>query len=279
MQYTIFDEIKMFLLRHRRVVVPILCLLLVGGVMSFFVEGYSTRLENEEFNEIQMYMLNIRRQDEHIYNPLNVEIVEKEVEGIDVSSFQGDIDWEKVKAAGTDFAIIRCGFRNLTNDEIHVDSKFHYNISEANRLEIPVGVYFYSTAINEKEALEEASFVLNLIKDYDVIYPVVYDFEMFNENRTKGVSNGRINNNAIKFLDYIRAHGYHGMLYTNLRGIENRWYLDNFEGYGIWYAQYIDVPTYYGSYDMWQYTDVGRIDGIDVNVDLNHSYVAYEVIN
>ena len=279
MQYTIFDEIKMYLLRHRKIVVPILCLLLVGGVMSFFVEGYSARLKNEEFNEIQMYMLNIRRQDEHIYNPLNVEIVEKEVEGIDVSSFQGDIDWNKVKESGIDYAIIRCGFRNLTNEEIHVDNKFHYNISEANRLGIPVGVYFYSTAINEKEAFEEASFVLNLIKDYEVIYPVVYDFEMFNEKRTKGVSDGRINNNAIKFLDYIRAHGYHGMLYTNLRGIESHWYLDNFEGYRIWYAQYIDIPTYYGHYDMWQYTDSGRVDGIDVAVDLNHSYIAYEVVN
>ena len=198
--------------------------------------------------------------------------------GIDVSSWQGKIDWEKVKATGIDFVMIRCGFRNLTNDEIHVDKTFHYNIKEANRLNIPVGVYFYSTAINEKEALEEATFVLNLIKDYDIIYPVAYDFELFNDKRTKGISDRTINNNAVKFLDYIRAHGYNGMIYTNLNAINNHWNLNKFEGYRIWYAQYIDISTYEGKYDMWQYTDNGRVDGIIGGVDLNESYISYKVI-
>lgn len=278
MEYTTTDIVKSFLLRNRKIVVPLLSLIIVIVLVSVFEEGYSSRLKNEEFSEIQGYLLEIREKDKDIYNPLNIEFIEETVKGIDVSSWQGDIDWEKVKASGIDYVMIRCGFRNLTNDEIHVDKKFRYNISEANRLGIPVGVYFYSTAINEREALEEATFVLNLIKDYEVIYPVVYDFEMFNENRTEGISDRTINNNAVKFLDYIRAHGYNGMLYTNLSAINKHWDLKKFEGYGIWYAQYIDQATYEGKYEMWQYADNGVVDGIVGDVDLNESYISYKVI-
>lgn len=227
----------------------------------------------------KVFLLEIREKDKDIYNKLEVEEVEKVVKGIDVSSWQGDINWDKVKNTGIDFVMIRCGFRNLSNDEIHEDNKFAYNIKEANRVGIPVGIYFYSTAINEKEVLEEATFVLNLIKDYEVIYPVVYDFELFNQKRTKGVNIKRINDNAVKFLDYLRAHGYRGMLYSNLNALNNYWNLDLFEGYKLWYAQYIDKVTYDGKYDMWQYTDKGRIDGIKGYVDLNESYYDYVVVN
>lgn len=278
MEYTTIDIVKSFLLRNRKIVISLLSLIIVIVLVSVFEEGYSSRLKNEEFSEIQSYLLEIRDKDKDIYNPLNIEFVEETVKGIDVSSWQGDIDWDKVKASGIDYVMIRCGFRNLTNDEIHVDKKFHYNITEANRLGIPVGVYFYSTAINEKEVLEEATFVLSLIKDYEIIYPVVYDFEMFNENRTEGISDRTINNNAVKFLDYIRAHGYIGMLYTNLSAINKHWDLEKFEGYGIWYAQYIDQATYEGKYEMWQYADNGVIDGIVGDVDLNESYISYKVV-
>ncbi|MGN1371168.1 MAG: glycoside hydrolase family 25 protein [Candidatus Coprovivens sp.] len=277
MEYTTSDFMKNFLLRNKKVVIPILSLVIVIVLFSVFKEGYSSRLANEEFSEIQGYLLEIRERDKSIYNPLNIVFVDRVSKGIDVSSWQGDIDWEKVKKTGIDYVMIRCGFRNLTNDEIHVDKKFHYNIQEANRLEIPVGVYFYSTAVNEREVLEEATFVLNLIKDYEIIYPVVYDFEMFNENRTIGVSDRTINNNAIKFLDYIRAHGYIGMLYTNLNALNNHWNINKFDGYGIWYAQYIDRATYDGDYSMWQYADNGIINGIVGKVDLNESYITYEI--
>ncbi len=278
MELTLNDQLKSFILRNRKIVIPILCLIVLVVLLSVFQEGYASRIENEEFSEIQNFLEEIRDRDKDIYNKLDVALYEETVKGIDVSSWQGEIDWEKVKATGIDYVMIRCGFRNLTNDEIHVDKTFHYNIKEANRLGIPVGVYFYSTAINEKEALEEASFVLNLIKDYDVIYPVAYDFEMFNEKRTKNVSDRTINNNAIKFLDYIRAHGYNGMIYTNLSALNKHWNIEMFEGFRIWYAQYIDKSTYEGKYDMWQYTDNGRVDGIVGEVDLNESYIAYKVV-
>lgn len=278
MQYSYFDEFKNFALQRKREVVFVLSLLIVSVLLSVFHDGYSKRVKNEEFEEIQGYLLELREKDKDIYNELEVREIERTVKGIDVSSWQGEINWDKVKNAGIDFVMIRCGFRNLSNDEIHEDSRFAYNIKEANRVGIPVGVYFYSTAINEKEVLEEATFVLNLIKDYDVIYPVVYDFELFNQKRTKGVNIKRINDNAVKFLDYLRAHGYMGMLYTNLNAINNHWNLELFEGFKLWYAQYIDEVTYEGKYDMWQYTDRGRIDGIKGYVDLNESYLDYEVI-
>lgn len=278
MQYTNIDVFKAFALRHRKIVNIILSLLIVSVLIYLFNDGYSSRMNNEPFSEIQNVYLDMRVKDFDVYNKLNVRELKKEVRGLDVSSFQNEIDWNELKKSDIDYVMIRCGFRNLTNEELYVDKYFHRNIKEANRLGIPVGVYFYSTAISEKEAIEEASFVLNTIKDYDVTYPIAYDFEMFNQNRTIGVSDKTINNNALKFLDYVSAHGYNGMLYTNLRAIESHWNLELFKNYKIWYAQYIDVPTYDGEYDMWQYTDRGSISGIDGNVDLNTSYIAYEII-
>lgn len=278
MQYTYNDIFKSFMLRNRKLVIVILSLLIVSVLIYVFNEGYSSRMENENFSEIQSLYLDMRVKDQDIYNMLDVKIVNKEVKGIDVSSFQGEIDWNKIKESDIDYVMIRCGFRNLTNSELHVDKYFYRNIEAVNKLGIPAGVYFYSTAINEREAIEEASFVLNIIKDYDITYPIAYDFEMFNQNRTLGVSDKKINNNALKFLDYIEVHGYYGMLYTNLRAIENHWNLEKFNDYKIWYAQYIDIPIYDGNYDMWQYSDTGRVDGILGDVDLNYSYIAYEVI-
>lgn len=274
----VLNKIKYFIMKNNKLVVLFLVLLMVLVLVSVFKEGYSLRTE-DDFSEIQGYLEEIRNRDRDIRNKLEVKEINKTVKGIDVSSFQGDINWDKVKESGVEFVMVRCGYRNLTNEEIHEDSKFRYNISEANRVGIPVGVYFYSTAISEKEVLEEASFVLNLIKDYDVIYPVVYDFELFNQKRTVGFNDKYINDNALRFLDYMIAHGYMGMLYTNLNAIKYHWNLDNFNGYKLWYAQYIDVATYEGKYDMWQYSDSGRIDGIVGNVDLNEAYFTYEVIN
>lgn len=279
MQYSLFEKYKNFILKYRSRIVFFLSVLMLVVLMCCFHDGYSTRMESEAFGEIQNFISKIESRDKDIYNKLVVDIVPKNVKGIDVSEWQGDIDWDKVKESGIDFVMIRCGFRNLSNEEIIEDAKFRYNISEANRLGIPVGVYFYSTAINKKEALEEATFVLNLVKDYDVIYPIAYDFELFNQKRTTGVSDKVINDNAIYFLDYIRSHGYHGMLYSNLRALNNHWNIEKFLGYNLWYAQYIDMATYEGEYAMWQYADNGRVDGIKGNVDLNEGYLAYEVID
>lgn len=279
MQYSKFEQIKNFSLQHRNIVVLFLCLIITLCVVIPLSFSLKSQTQVEEFSEIQKFLLETQEKDKDIYNRKKYVEVKKISKGIDVSSFQGDIDWEKVKESGIDFVMIRCGFRNLTISDLGVDNKFHYNISEANRLGIPVGIYFYSTAINEIEAIEEATFVLNLIKDYDITYPVVYDFELFNQKRTKGVTADVINKNADLFLNYMETHGYKGMLYFNLTALDYYWNLDYFSNKKLWLAHYANGIDYEGQFDMWQYADNGRIDGIKGNVDLNISYFSYEEVN
>jgi len=277
MEYSRMYKIKNYLLQHRVFVVSLLCLTIMGILFYVYKDSYGNRLENGEFSEIYTYLLEIKENDKDIYQNLELKEIKKEVKGIDVSSWQGDIDWEEVKEENLDFVIIRCGYRNLSNSEIHEDKNFKYNISEANRLGIPVGVYFYSTAISEKEALEEASYVLNLIKDYDIIYPVVYDFELYNSKRTEGISIAKINDNALTFLDYIDAHGYQAMLYSNKRYLEDIWITEDLGYYKLWYAYYSDLEEEV-NYDMIQYSDTGSIKGISTKVDLNRANFSYEVV-
>lgn len=275
MNYSVIDRIKIFILQHKKIVVFLLCFGMVGILFSVFKDGYSMR--EDDFSEIQKYMMEIREKDKSIYNNLMYTELKEETNGIDVSSFQGDIDWEKVKEVNLDFVIIRCGYRNLSNEEIHEDSKFRYNISEANRLGIPVGVYFYSTARNERETLEEATFVLNLIKDYEILYPVVYDFELFDSKRTEGVSVDRVNDNALYFLDYIALHGYKAMFYSNNSYLERVWKEENYGEYKFWLAQYDGELI--RDYDMLQYSDKGTVQGITGYVDLDKANFKYEKIS
>ena len=273
------DKIKNFILKNKIPIIIILSIVLIIIITFISYLIFMSNFKTYDVDEVNKFYEEISEKDKDIYNSLNVKEVKKKTLGIDISSWQGDINFAKVKNSGIDFIMIRCGFRNLSNDEIHEDSKFKYNIKEANSYEIPVGIYFYGTAINEKEALEEASYVLNLIKDYDVTYPVVYDFELFNEKRTKGVDDETINNNALRFLSYIEKHGYKGMLYTNYTALTYHWKSELFNSYKLWYAHYVDNYSYEGVYDMWQYANNGRIDGIVGNVDLNESYISYEIID
>ena len=278
MYYSFIDKFKNFAIQHRRIVVLFFCCCILGIFAYVFNVSYAERSTNGEFDEIQKLIAVYRENDKKIQNKVQIKKVDKVAKGIDVSSWQGEINFSKVKKSGVDFVIIRCGFRQQVGSEIKQDKRFEDNIKEATKYGIPVGVYFYSTAITQKEVLEEASFVLNLIDKYEIIYPVVYDFEMFNSGRTKGVSDSIINKNAKTFLSYIEEHGYNVMLYSNLRAINKHWKMDEFKDYKVWFAQYLDKATYEGEYEMWQYSDTGRVDGIKGNVDLNESYVTYEKV-
>lgn len=254
---------------------------LVIGFITLFVvlhnnsnDIYKNNKDNID-SKTALYLRNLRKKDKKIYNKTKVKLIEGEFKGIDVSSWQGDIDFEKLSQTGIDYIMIRCAFRSVETDEIKLDSKFVYNITEAMKYEIPVGVYFYSTAINKIEALEEASYVINLIDNYEIEMPIVYDFEIFNQYRAKETYAKQINENALAFLDYVEEHGYEGMLYTNLHSLEHYWDYDNFNDYNIWFAQYMDDKNYSKDYFMWQYSSNGRIDGIVGNVDLNESYYMF----
>lgn len=206
--------------------------------------------------------------------------------GIDVARYQGTIDWQEVARSGIDFAMVRVGYRSMANGEIVADSNGRYNLQEAAKAGIPLGVYFFSTAVTEEEAKEEAAWIAELIGGYPITYPVVYDCENFNdpESRQYGMSREERTDIALVFLKTIEDLGYEGMFYASRMDLENEWEMSRIEeDYKIWVAQYPAEPypatpqsSYEGTHHMWQYTKDGSIPGITQNVDLNIAYFGYE---
>ena len=194
--------------------------------------------------------------------------------GIDVSSHQGRINWAQVAASGVDFAIIRCGFRGQSVGAIYEDAYFKTNVAGATANGIKVGIYFYSTAINENEALEEAAWVVKKISTYRITYPVVYDFEDFGAYRCSGVGGAQATSNALTFLNFVRANGYEPMMYANKSDITTRMSRGSFNC-KFWLAHYTKQTDYKGSFNMWQYTSRGSVPGISGNVDMDIAYFSY----
>ncbi len=201
--------------------------------------------------------------------------------GIDVSKWQGKIDWQRVKNAGINFAIIRIGYR-AENGVIYKDANADYNIQQANKAGILIGVYFFSTAINSDEAVKEAKWVESMIESYPISYPVVYDCEGFlsSQSRMYALSKEQRTQNAVAFLSHIKNIGYDAMFYGAKTDLEGHWNMPSIEkSYKVWVAHYpsvtypkIAVPDYAGRTDMWQYTNKGSVDGIKGNVDMVVSY-------
>lgn len=194
--------------------------------------------------------------------------------GIDVSKWNKEIDWEKVKDAGVEFVIIRCGYRGSSTGSLVIDPFFEQNIKGAEAAGLDVGIYFFTQAINEVEAVEEASMVLSLIKNYYITYPVFID--------TEGAGgNGRADNLNVEkrtavckaFCDTIENGGFEAGVYASKNWYNNRLDVEKLDDYRIWLAEYRAFPTYEDYYDMWQYTSKGSVDGIEGNVDLNVSYI------
>ena len=187
--------------------------------------------------------------------------------GIDVSHHQGVIDWEAVKAAGVDFAIIRCGFgMDLPEQD---DKQWSRNASECERLGIPYGVYFYSYAVTAEMAVEEGAHAVRLLQGYDPDLPVFYDME---ENRQLVVGNSGLAEIARIFCDIVSSKGYEVGVYASLNWWE--YYLTDavFENWYRWVAEWRPSCSYNGRYEMWQYTSEGSVNGISGNVDMNYWY-------
>ena len=194
--------------------------------------------------------------------------------GIDVSAHQGRINWAQVAASGVDFAIIRCGFRGQSVGAIYEDAYFKTNVAGATANGIKVGIYFYSTAVNENEALEEAAWVVKKISTYRITYPVVYDFEDFGAYRCAGVGGAQATSNALTFLNFVRSNGYEPMMYANKSDITSRMSRGSFNC-KFWLAHYTSQTDYKGSFNMWQYTSRGSVPGIAGNVDMDVAYFSY----
>ena len=192
--------------------------------------------------------------------------------GVDVSRHQGWIDWEKVKAAGYEFAIIRVGYRGYGEEGlVCLDEQFDTNIQNAQAAGLDVGVYFFAQAINEEEAKEEAEFVLEHIAGYELQLPVVYDPESIldDEARTDDVSGEQFTKNTEVFCSMIEEAGYQPMIYSNMLWEAYEFDLERLEQYPIWYADYEPLPQTPYHFDFWQYTNAGSVDGITGRTDLN----------
>lgn len=199
------------------------------------------------------------------------------VKGVDVSYYQGEIDWSAVKAGGVDFAILRLGYRGYGSGKLMLDEQFLSYIKGATAAGINVGVYFFSQAVSVKEALEEADMVLEYIKDYDVSFPVCYDWEpIFNdEARTDDISRRTLTDCAIAFCDRVKQAGYTPMIYFTKWMGYTLYDLSRLTDYEFWFAQYSTAPTCYYDLDMWQYTSSGSVPGISGRVDMNWSSKDY----
>ncbi len=193
-------------------------------------------------------------------------------EGIDISEHNGDINWEKVKASGIDFAMIRIGGRGYGDEgKMYADERAIENIEGAKKAGIKVGVYFYSQAISPEEAIEEADYVKTLLGDIKLDYPVAYDWEIVkdDEARTDTVTAACTTECARAFCDRVRENGYTPIIYSPSRELYFKYDLSRLADIDIWYCEYSDVPTFYYQFSMWQYSSTAVVDGIDGQVDLN----------
>lgn len=230
--------------------------------------------------------------DESLGNGASVDVSKQEKTaksiGIDVARYQGKIDWKAVAAEGIDFAMIRVGYRSTVSGEINEDPYAAYNIINARANNIDVGIYFFSSAVTEAEAAEEANWAADFIKNYSITYPVAYNCEGFSDSDSRQYALTREERSvlAVKFLDTIRERGYTPMFYASKYEMENNkmWDMTTIGNkFKVWVAWYPENPypstekaSYNGEYHMWQYTSNGTVSGINGAVDINVSYMDIE---
>lgn len=199
--------------------------------------------------------------------------------GIDVSKFNGNIDWTKVRESGVSYVIIRSGFRGYGSGVLVEDTMFRQNIKGATAAGLKVGVYFFTQAVNEVEAVEEASMVLSQISGYKISYPIFIDVEASGAAGNTGRADGLDYNTRTKvinaFCSTIQNAGYSAGVYASKSWLTGKFNPGALGAYKIWLAQYNTTPTYSGRYNMWQYSSKGRVNGISGNVDMNLSYLGY----
>lgn len=189
--------------------------------------------------------------------------------GIDISKWQEDVDFEKIKNEGVEFVFIRVGTAKGINGEYVIDPKFERNITEANKYDIPVGLYYYSYANSVEQAICDAEWVIEQIADYKVDLPIVFDWEEWNNFNSYQMSFYKLTTSATAFLDTCASHGYEGMLYSSKSYLEQIWLPVS---YPIWLAHYTEKTNYNGDYMVWQLCDNGEIEGIQNPVDINILY-------
>ncbi|HCA04580.1 MAG TPA: glycoside hydrolase [Ruminococcaceae bacterium] len=194
------------------------------------------------------------------------------LEGIDISSYSGDIEWQKVKDSGIDFVMVRLGGRGYGNEgATYRDERALEYIKGAQAVGIKAGGYFFSQAVTTNEAIEEADMVKEILGDTKLDFPVAYDWEIIKDDdaRTDAVTPAQATENAKAFCQTVASHGYTPIIYSTGRELYFKYDLSKLAEYDVWYCEYSDVPDFYYEFSMWQYSKSGQVDGIEGNVDLD----------
>ena len=222
-----------------------------------------------DFSKIEKISGKYYYEDEYFYSSF----------GIDVSEFQKEIDWKKVSNDSVEFVFIRIGRRGATTGLLYDDERFEYNYKGAKENGIRTGIYFFSQAITEEEAVEEAHWVMDRLKGKQLDFPIVYDCEevFFDDDevcRVTTLDKQQTTKNTLAFLNEIKKNGYEGIIYTYSSWANNYYDMEALKDYPIWFAQYdVEKPDFAYPYTIWQYSDKGTINGISKPVDLNIMFI------
>ena len=197
--------------------------------------------------------------------------------GVSISKEEGYIDYNKLKKAGIQYVMIRLGQRGYGSGQVSIDENYSDNMKRANDAGLDVGVYFYSQAITEAEAVEEANIVIEQLKEYEITYPVAFIMEKITDDSSR-IENLTVNDKtkiATSFLSTIEAAGYNGVLYGTKEWLIKQLDLSKLKDYDTWLSQNTDVPDYPYKFTMWEYSKTNSIDGIAGNANLSISFIDY----
>lgn len=197
--------------------------------------------------------------------------------GLDLSKYNGEVDYAALKAEGIDFVMIRLGSRGYGSGQITLDEKFEENITKAIGAGLEVGVYFFSQAITAEEAVEESNFIVQTLANYKITYPIAFDMEYVQNDKARIEALSREEKTAVAkaFLQNTKVAGYHPMIYGTKEWLIREIDLTKLMEYDIWLSQQKDVPDYPYKFQMWQYSLKGKIGGVSGDVGLNISFVDY----
>ena len=259
--------------------IPALSLVLLGLLVGIFLAERGNPPASTPTTETPTTETTLPPPTENVFTPLDFGyegdyltcLTAPSLLGVDVSSYQRDVDWEKVKEAGVEFAMLRAGFRGYGQAGIlKEDSKVRQNYERAAAAGLRVGVYFFSQATSVEEAVEEAKFLLDIIGDWELQMPVAYDWEcLADDYRTVGVDSRTVTDCAIAFCEEIEKAGFDTMVYFNPSQSRTDMFLAELVDHGFWLAMYSENMNYEYKVDMWQYTNQGSVPGIKGKADIN----------
>lgn len=240
--------------------------------LKFVATDSNNNTSEKEFTLIVKDKLDDNNYDDEYYNLkdfIKAHKTDETLIGIDVSTWQGNINWDKVKSAGVSFVIIRVGFGHDDDRNLVFDKKFETNLKNAKAAGIKVGVYFYSYAITKEESLEQAKWIIKALNKQKLDLPIAFDWEDWSEFNNYNLNFVDLNTIANTFMDEIKNNGYEAMLYGSANYLRYVWDTDK---YPVWLAHYTDKTSYEKEYYIWQATNLGKVDGINGYVDLNVLY-------